>query len=212
MWPYSEPIIDVFIGTLNDRLKAMTERSLENLNNRLVQNPASVSNMLKDEATNIARETEINIPPEMAAKAAQASKDLDQELASLQAAKLDIEKGVQKAKDLQAEKPITELQSSDEPVREGAVLRLSQLGDQLSEAKVNKLINIMRNGHKTWSSSEREEGHHCTWYTYTPIRYYAAKALANMKSKYVSDELAREARNGEANSITRKRVTDPGWI
>jgi len=212
MWPYSEPIIDVFISTLNDKLKAMTEKSLDNLTNRIVQNPASVSNMLKDEATNIVGESEIDIPTQMAAKAAHASKDLDQELASLQAAKLDIEKGAQLAKDLQAEKPITQLQSSDESMREGAVLRLLQLGDQLSEAKVNKLINIMRNGSKTWSSSEREVGHHCTWYTYTPIRYYAAKALANMKSKYVSDELAREARSCESNSITRKRVTDPGWI
>lgn len=211
-WPYSEPIIDVFISTLDDKLKAMIEKGVDKITNQIVQNPAGTASVITEEATRVVNQTAITIPPETAAKAAQAGRGLEQELADLGAAKVEIEKGIQQAKDAQVEKPIAELHSSDETIRENAALRLSQMGDRLSESKVNELINIMRHGNQTWSSSTREEGHHCTWYTYTPIKYYAAKALANMKSQYVSDEIVSEARRCEVNSITRKRVTDPGWI
>jgi hypothetical protein len=212
MWPYSEPIIDVFINTLDDKLKAIILEGVDNITKRIVRSPAEAENAIREETTKVVNQTVITVPEETAAKASQAGAELDQELANIEAARVEIEKGVQQARDSQAAKPIAELHSPDETVRDNAARRLSEMGERLSEAKVKELINIMRRGSQTWTSSYREEGHHCTWYEYTPIRYYAAKALATMKSKYVNGEIVSEANRRQFDSITRKRVTDPGWI
>ena len=108
---------------------------------------------------------------------------------------------------------MAQLYSPDKLVRETAAQKLSQIGDKLSQNRVNELISIMRHGNESWqTSSARNEGRHCTDYEYTSIKHYAATVLAGMSSQYVSSDVAREARKSQSDSVTTKRVTDPGWI
>jgi hypothetical protein len=211
-WPYSGVIIDVFIDTFDDKVKASVEKLIDKVTNYLVRNPENASKVISEEATAIVNQVEIKLPPETVKKADQSGKQLEQELADITAAKLEVDNGIKETKNAEVDKLIAQLQSPTESTRETAAANLSRMGDQLSQSKVNELVDIMRHGSKTWTDSYREEGHHCTWYESTPIRYYASKALADMKSPYVKDDVAREARRCQGDCVTRKKVTDPGWI
>lgn len=108
---------------------------------------------------------------------------------------------------------LEQLRASNKVTRNEAASKLSKMGKELSESDVSKIIDIMRNGKEEWiTSSYRPAGHHCTDYEYTSIRYYAATALLEMKSPYVSDEITRAARQNKSKSTRTKRVSDPGWI
>ncbi len=114
---------------------------------------------------------------------------------------------------LEIDKLIAKLREGKEETRNEAVSKLSKMGKKLSESDINMIINIMRSGKDEWETSNyRQSGHHCTDYTYTSIKYYAANALLEMKSPYVGDEITREAKQIKSNSTRTKRVTDPGWV
>jgi hypothetical protein len=149
----------------------------------------------------MASQTEVKISPEMMEKAERSGAQLEQEIAGIDAAKTEVFEGL-----------IVRLHSTSKSDRATAARLLSETPD-ISEAKVNSLIVIMRKGNQQWiTSSYRNEGHHCTDYEYTSVRYYAATALERMKSSYVNEELVQEARRCQGESVTTKTVTDPGWI
>jgi hypothetical protein len=200
-WPYAEPIIDVFVSTLDDKLKASIEKVIDKVTKAIIEKPESAAQVIGENATEITSQTEIKVPQHTAEKAGQFSKQLERELAGIEVANESI-----------VGELITQLRSPTESVRMNAARSLSQLGDKISQSKADQIIDIMRHGSQTWTESSREEGHHCTWYTYTPIRYYAANALASMKSKYVDAKVVSEAQQCQANCVTSKKVTDPGWI
>lgn len=211
-YPMAEPFVDVFFKTLDEKIKATVERMADNATRSVLQNPETIETTINSESSKIVSQTEIKISPEMMQKAHESATRLEEELATIESAKVEVDKGIEQARDVKTEKLIAQLQSPDESVRLSAVRQLSATTD-ISEAKVNKLIGIMRTGNRSWvTSTYRPPGHHCTDYEYTPLRYYAASALEGMKSPHVTNEIVREARTCRSNSKTTKRVTDPGWI
>lgn len=212
-YPIAEPIIDVFIKTMDETVRAKVEKIADNAARSIIQSPDNTQTTVNEEASKLAAQTEIKISPAIMEKAKQSGKQLEQELTNLEAAKVEIDNGIRQAENSRIERLIAQLQSPDASVRETAAQNLSQTGDYLSQTKVNELIGIMRHGNKRWTTSRtRIEGHHCTDYEYTSIRYYAATALAGVNSQYVSSDIAREARQCQSDSVTTERVTDPGWI
>jgi len=201
MYPISEPLIDVVSKTIDETLKAKLEKLADDLTPSIVETPANFETAINNESTKMASQTEVKISPEIAEKAERSGAQLEQELAGIEAAETEVFEGL-----------IVRLHSSSKNDRATAARHLSETPD-ISEAKVNRLIVIMRKGNQQWiTSSYRNEGHHCTDYEYTSIRYYAATAIERMKSSYVNEELAREARRCQDESVTTKTVTDPGWI
>ena len=212
-YPIAEPIIDVFIKTMDETVKAKLERIADNATRSIIQSPDNTQTTVNDEASKLAAQTEVKISPAIMEKANQSGKQLEQELTNLEAAKVEIDNGIKQVENSRIEKLIAQLHSPDKSVRETAAQKLSQVGDKLSQTKVNELIGIMRHGNKRWITDRtRIEGLHCTDYEYTSIRYYAATALARTNSQYVSGDIAQEARQRQSDSVTTKRVTDPGWI
>lgn len=210
-YPIAGPLVDVLAKTLDDKLKATVERMADNATRSVLQSPQTAETAIKNESSKIVSETEIKISPEIMQKAQESARGVEAELASIESAKVEIDTGIQQARNVKIDKLITQLQSPDESVRRSAASQLSTA--DISEAKVKQLISIMRNGNRTWvTSTYRPPGHHCTDYEYTSVRYYAASALENMKSPHVSNEIVREARTCMSNSVTTRRVTDPGWI
>jgi len=211
-YPIAEPFIDVFFKTLDDKIKATVERVADNATRSVVQDPQTMETTINSESSKIVSQTEIKIAPETMQKVNESAARLEAELATIESAKVEIDIGIQQARDVKTEKLIAQLQSPDESVRRSAMGELSRTTD-ISEAKVNQLINIMRTGSRRWVTDiSRPPGHHCTDYEYTSIRYYAASALEGMKSPHVTDKIVSEARACRFNSITTTRVTDPGWI
>ena len=109
------------------------------------------------------------------------------------------------------EQLIAQLRSDDEAVTREASLQLSALGEKLNEEQVLEIVEIMRTGNVEWQRYLRRESH-CTWYEYTTTKYYAADALFNMRSIYISDEIAVEVGDARASGKYTGRVFDPGWI
>jgi hypothetical protein len=85
------------------------------------------------------------------------------------------------------------------------------MGDNLSEEQVLEIVQVMRTDSVEWQRFLRR-GTHCTYYEVTTTQYYAADALLNMRSIYVSDEIITEARDALASGIYTRKVDDPGWI
>jgi hypothetical protein len=211
-YPIAGPFIDVFFKTLDDKIKATIERTADNTARSLLQSPQTTGTMITSESSKIVSQTEIKISPETMQQAQESATKLEEELATIESAKVEVDTGIQQARNVKTEKLMAQLQSPEESVRRSAAQELSKTTD-ISEAKVNQLISIMRNGSRRWVTDiDRPPGHHCTDYEYTSIRYYAASALEGMKSPHVTDKIVREARTCMSNSITTTRVTDPGWI
>ncbi|MCX5904941.1 MAG: hypothetical protein NTV89_16050, partial [Proteobacteria bacterium] len=153
------------------------------------------------------------ISPSATEKATKSRQQLEQRLASIETARGNIEKRIEQIEDSRSGELIVQLHSSDAEVRMAAAQNLSKKGAKISQTKVNELIDIMRHGDERWETSRsRNEGRHCTDYEYTSIKHYAATALTDMKSRYVSPDVAREARQSKSKGVTRERVTDPGWV
>lgn len=211
-YPIAEPFLDVFFKTLDEKIKAKLESFADNATSEIIKSPANVEATINTEAAKVVNQTEVKLSPEMMQKAEQSGAQLAEELASIEAAKAEIDEGIQQSKDRRIDKLISQLQSPDKVTRETAVQGLSESSD-ISRVKVEKLISLMRNGRQSWVTDRtRNEGHHCTDYQYTSVKYYAASALEQMSSPHVSNELKLEARACQFTSITTKTVTDPGWI
>lgn len=212
-YPIAEPIIDVFIETMDETVKAKVEKTADKVTRSIIQSPNNTQITVNGEASRLAAQTEIKISPKIMKKANQDSKKLEQQLRNLEEAKTEIDNSITKVENSRTEKLIAQLNNPDAQVRKTAAQNLTQKGDKISQSKVNKLIDIMRHGKKRWITSRtRNEGHHCTDYEYTSINYYAANALSGMNSQYVSRDIIREAKQRKSNSVTTERVTDPGWV
>lgn len=212
-YPVTEPIIDVFIKTIDETLKTKVEKTADKATRSIIQNPKNTLITVEGEASKLVAQTEIKISPAIMEKANLSGKELGQKLANLEAAKEEIGSGIKRVENKKIIELITQLNSPDAQIRKTAAQSLSKKGDIISQEKVNELIDIMRHGNKKWTTSRtRNEGHHCTDYEYTSIRHYAATALTNMNSQYVSRDIAREAKQRQSDSITKERVTDPGWV
>ena len=106
---------------------------------------------------------------------------------------------------------VLQLSSPNEEDRDEAVDLLSKLGEELTQAIVEEIVKLMREGRESWSKRLYRQGH-CTWYEYTTVKYYAAKTLQSTRSPYVTDKIVEEARIVRNKDKSKRRVTDPGWI
>lgn len=210
-YPIAEPMVDVLADTIDEKVQAKVEKAVDNATRSLVQNPERAEAAVKSEAAAVADQTPVKQPPAAAEKAAQAGRQLQQELASVEAARAEVESGVRQAEQRKSESLIAQLKHPKESVRDSAASGLSQMGNKLSQAQVNKLVGIMRHGQQRWSKFLYRESH-CSWYEYTSVKYYAATALAGMNSPHVNQTVVSEARRSQDSSKRRERVTDPGWI
>jgi hypothetical protein len=210
-YPIVEPIIDVFFGTVDEKIQMELQQTVDAATKSLIQNPNQVHTIVNGEASRISAQAKVKISPEILNKADKASKLLEQKLADLDNAKIQIDNKIKEAENIKVRELFVQLANSDASIRENAALSLSKMGDKLGETQVNELISIMRNGNEEWSEFLYRSGH-CSWYKYTSIKYYAATALADMKSRHVSNELVLETRKCKEDSKTERRITDPGWI
>lgn len=210
--PLAELFVDTFFKPMDDVMKAKIEKFADGAARSFTQNPGTIESTIKSESLKIVNETQIKISPEMAQKGDESGRALREELTKIEAAKAEVDSGIQRAKDTKVEKLFAQLQSPDESVRRSAARELSRNTD-LSQSKVNQLVSIMRNGNRSWVTNRyRPPGLHCTDITHTSVKYYAASALEGMKSKFVTDQIVSEARRSMSDSVTTRRVTDPGWI
>jgi outer membrane protein assembly factor BamD (BamD/ComL family) len=108
---------------------------------------------------------------------------------------------------------IEQLRDSKKETREEASNKLSKMGRELSEAHVNKMIDVMRNGSDKWREFlYKGASGHCSWYEQTSVKYYAANALTKMESPYVTTAVVSEAKTAKTKGKGEKyRVDDPGW-
>lgn len=210
-YPILEPVIDVFSGTIDKEIENEVEKTVDRVANSLIQNSKNIEKVIDQEASRIVDQKTVNISSPTLRKAKRARTQLEKEFASIEKAEVQIERAIKQNENRRIAKLISQLRSSNEEVRVKASGQLSRMGEKLSKSQVNNIINIMKNGKETWSKFLYRESH-CSWYEDTTVKYYAGRALENMRSQYVSNEIAREARNAQNNAKTRRRVTDPGWI
>jgi hypothetical protein len=199
------------LGTVDDKVKAKWEGIVDRALKAILKNPATARPTIKDEVSSFVKELEVKVPPEAVNASERISATAGTEMATVQRAQASVESEITRAQDARADKLIAGLHSPGESKREEAARQLSGMGEEMSKEKVNELVSTMRRGGQTWRKFLYREGH-CDFYEYTSVKYYAADALENMKSPYVSNDLAREASRSKGTSTTTKRITDPGWI
>ncbi len=109
------------------------------------------------------------------------------------------------------EQLIDQLGSGTLDACKGASTQLTAWGERLRPEHVLKIVQVMRIGTGAWQTSSWR-GSHCTYLSFTTTKYYAADTLLNMRSIYVTSEIAAEARNAKSQGTYTRRVDDPGWI
>ena len=210
-YPILEPVVDVFFNTLDKEIEMKVETAVDRLVNADIQSPDYIKNKVDEEASIIVEHKNIELPTKVSKTAIQEEKRLEKELEKIEEARLRIEQEVTRVENARIAKLIAQLSSPKEEVRINASEQLSNRGDKLNKAQVEKIINIMKYGKERWSKFLYRESH-CRWFEYTSIKYYAADCLINMKSQYVNEQIVKEAVSAKENGKTRKRITDPGWI
>lgn len=209
--PVIEPLVDVFVSTLNDKVKAKLEPVVDRLVSKIIQRPDAAQAAIEEESSQVTEQVVVDIPLATLEKASQAGRQLENDLASVDEAKMQIESEIRRAEENRIEDLITQLRSPSQAVSERASTALSKAGEKISKTQIDELIGIMRHGGQSWRKFLNREGH-CDYYEYTSVRYYAASALESMKSPYVDEATEKEAATGQLNSKTTERITDPGWI
>lgn len=222
--PLLKPALDVISSTLGDDLRARVDRELDSLTRSVVEAPEQAQALLSGAATRVGAAVEEAIPPEVVHESEGAVKQLEEDLHGLELARAQLAETVRAAREAALarvlktrrealNRTIAQLRSPKKELRERAAAELSNAGETLDAHQVERVVELMRHGRDRWlTSTEREEGHHCTWYEHTSVRHYAALALTTMKSAYVTPAVLRESRDAMRDGVTREKVTDPGWI
>ncbi len=219
-YPILEPVFNVFIQTVDKTVTSKIEKLSISATDSIVKNPQKTQSILNAGSSKIVNNTKINISASSIDMLKQHEAKMLGQLSSIQKAKTEINTSITQAEELikqnenkKIEKLISQLQSPDKSTRTNAARKISKKGQYISQKKVDRLLSIMRSGKKEWETyRHRPSGHHCTDYEYTSIRYYAATAIEDMQSKYVTESLKREARSARRNSVRSEQVTDPGWV
>ncbi len=101
---------------------------------------------------------------------------------------------------------ITQLSNSNESVRVSAADWLSRNGTKLYQTEVEHVSDIMHNGSKSWEKVVSRDACGCYTKETTTVKYYAANALVNMNSPYVSQAITEKARLVQMGGKTTKFV------
>ncbi|MFQ5676880.1 MAG: hypothetical protein ACE5G1_13370 [bacterium] len=101
---------------------------------------------------------------------------------------------------------MTQLRNSSENVRVRAANWLSRNGDKLYKAEVDQIAKIMGQGSDSWSRVVSRDACGCYTKEITTVKYYAASALIDMKSPYVSRAILKKARLVQMRGRTTRFV------
>jgi len=108
-------------------------------------------------------------------------------------------------------KYISQLKNPDEKLRLNASRQLVKMGKDLNRPDIKSIESIMKKGTESWRRYLYKRSH-CTWYEKTSVKYYAAETLLNIKSKYVTSEIQKEAKVAKRKGKYKYKVDDPGWV
>jgi hypothetical protein len=212
-YPVLKPALDVLTSTVTDVLRQPLERRLDVLTPALIEHPGDAESLISQAAKDLADPIPVRIPPEQTKHFQRAVGELQLEAKEFETGITRMDRIARSAESHRNQTLLSSLENSNHNVRLRAAEELSSRGDKLSHEEVHSLVDLMRNGTKKWTTStERESGHHCTWYEDTSVRYYAGRALQDMKSPYLDESVRTAARRAQDEGRSRYKVTDPGWV
>ena len=206
-YPILSPIVSVFTSTLDKQMEARLKSRIDKVVSRAIEAPSSVEAALTETAKEVTDTTPIKIPPKLLAEATEKANGLRREVEGLRAMRAQIDQAVRSELD----RVIAQIGHENESVREAAVGKLSRFGGRLDQRQVQKLGAMLKDGEVKWRKSIGRESH-CTWYETTTPRYYAGRALEQMRSPHITSKMAQEARQAVASGKGKVRVDDPGWV
>jgi hypothetical protein len=212
-YPVLKPALDVLTSTLTDAVRQPLERKLDELTPALIERPDDAESLISQAAKDLADPIPVKIPPEQIRHFQRAVGELEREAKEFETGITRMDRIARSAESHRNQTLLSRLENSEHNVRLRAAEELSSRGDKLSREEVHGLVDLMRNGREKWTTStEREPGHHCTWYEDTTVRYYAGRALQDMKSPYLDESVRTAARRAQDEGKSRYKVTDPGWV
>jgi hypothetical protein len=209
-YPIIDPIVDILFNTLDEKLKTQIENNSRKITSRVGQDKID-GRFIDNIISKIINEHKTISNKKLISEITKIANIKKTKLARLVNIEQGINRRIKKAENRIARNLINELGNSSESIRDKAVNRLSQMGEKLSKTHISKIDKIMNHGKAKWSKKLYRESH-CTWYQDKSVKYYAASVLLNAKSKYITTTMVSNARKIRIKSITKRRVTDPGWI
>ncbi|MEW6363311.1 MAG: hypothetical protein AB1714_01590 [Acidobacteriota bacterium] len=210
-YPIFEPLIDVFVDSIDETVKGKLESGVAATAEDLLQGSEPTEKVLERAVGEVVASAKTVLPDTVKQAAQKATKQMDDELRSISAARDDVARQIERSFDLEVDQLIRQLYSRDEERREQACEKLCGMANRLSKRKVTQFAEIMQHGQETWSKFLYRE-HHCEWYEDTSIKHYAARVLSASTSPSVTQAVRTEAAKWEEEGKSRRRVTDPGWI
>ena len=211
VYPFLKPVLEAVTSIMTDAIKLPLEKKLDELTRAVLDRPSETENLLRDASTELADSVRID-PGSIQGRVSERSiQELDREADQMEASVRRLEIAMTRAEERRNDELIERLSSSREDARVRAAKELSGRGEKLSLQQVRRVTALMREGDQRWTVSTEREGH-CTWYETISIRYYAGRALENMKSPYVDVTIARQAVRAQTDAKSRYKVTDPGWV
>jgi len=207
-YPILEPLVDVFTKTLDDKIQTKTEIAIDEITKKCFREPKSnIEHEIDTSVRNVVESANTEKYKVSSQKIGRLQSPLAKELKTVKRARTNIAWNVGR---IQADLLIDKLSSSSEQVRIDAAKKLAKLGRKLSRAQVNKLVEIMNYGSKTWEHyvSERWEGSYCyKKFKTVSIRQYAAMALGEINSPHINYTVKREAKE-----FAERRTSQPRYV
>lgn len=210
-YPITEPVIDVLIHTIDNKIEAQFQNTINNIANKASINPSSLSKDAETVTTELAHNITYQTSNTTVVKSNKLYSNLKSESSNIVKLSKFLEYNIKASENAQVQKLITQLRSQKKSVRNEASQKLTNMGDKLTQNQVNQIVYIMRHDNKTYREYLYRE-HHCVWYEYTKGKYYAAQTLTNMNSTYVTNSIKTEARNTIQTASYKEKITDPGWV
>lgn len=211
--PLLEPVISVFIDTINDEMVTKVQKACERVDRSVIQNSNTLQDVIDTESSRVLEGKSIRVSSKSIEKAHRTSARIARQLAELRNARAQIPAEVARIENKKTMAIISQLKSPNEQKRIEAVNQLVGMGEKLSKSQVDEVLRIMRHGTEKWSKSlGRIEGHHCEDFEHVSVKYYAADAIMQMKSQHVDKVVVEEAGKIKEAGIKHESVTDPGWV
>lgn len=176
-----------------------------------LKDPEKTQRSIDKEASQLSAARNLSVTKRNIAKAKVLAQEAQQDVDVYQNLRARIENEVQTVKSRQIKTLIADLKNPASDIRASAARKLSQSGDAITKGDFNTIVDIMHHG-KDVSRKKLYRESHCTWYEDTQSRYYAAEALLEMKSSYVSNQIVADARQAKAQGRSKKKVMDAGWV
>jgi hypothetical protein len=187
-YPILEPIVGAFVGAINKDLETRTLKAANSLANSLAQNPSDASQKLEQEASRIAEETKFSFSDVLMSRASgiggvlrRRGQNIREILDRLNTRKQQIDEITARAE--KADQYIEDLSCHSPQLRLTAARELSKTGRELKPEQVKRIEELLNaNGEGLRRSTAYQNR-----YEVVPLRYYAALAMREMQSPYLTE-------------------------